>query len=37
VELAGGTDVGGADLGDVELANNAELYGAQKATPHEAR
>jgi hypothetical protein len=32
VELAGGTD-----LGDVELANNAELYGAQKATPHEAR
>lgn len=46
-ELAGSIDVGGADLGGmdlagnadlsgVELANNMELGGAQKVTPHGA-
>jgi hypothetical protein len=30
VELAGGVD-----LGDMELTSNAELGGAQNATPHE--
>jgi len=35
VELAGGVDVGGTDLGSMELTGNANLGGAQKATSHE--